>query len=136
VIILEWLIGFSSGLLIGAIFAAILTLLTIFPIIFTYFPTTNLSQKLSIVILISVLIGTWMSFTEASISMPFFSSIIVGFFHGVFNGILTSALLEIMNVFPKMISTLHIKQYFIIFLYAILFGKMIGVILQAVYFID
>lgn len=127
----EIFIGFASGMIIGAGFIALLTLLGVIQRLLQIlqFPA---NMSLFFIILISgVLFGTYLSFTTTFIVVPKWMMIVWGFVHGIFNGMLAAALVEILNVFPLLSRRLKLQHYLFILLMAIVFGKIFGSLFQS-----
>jgi len=53
-----------------------------------------------------------------------------GLFHGIFIGMVAAALVEVLNVFPLLSRRLHLENYMLALLMALVFGKVIGSLFQ------
>lgn len=127
---LEILIGFASGLAVGAGFVAFLTLLGIIPRLIQLTHSYKLIKVYVACVIIGSLFGTYLSFTNIVSAQSVVFLIIWGSFHGVFNGMLAAALTEVLNVFPLLSKRVGVSEYLLSLLMAIVFGKIIGSLFQ------
>lgn len=128
--LIEMVIGFSSGIVIGAGFVAILTVLGITPRLIQLSRSHQLIHFLSATMVFGVLSGTYLSFTSQVSNYPRQILIIWGILHGLFNGMLAAALVEIINVFPLLTRRVRVEYYMLYLLTALVFGKIVGSLLQ------
>lgn len=131
--IFESIIGFSSGVVIGAAFVALLTVLGVIPRLIQLSRSSHLVNVYGIAIICGVLFGTYLSFTPISLSMGNIYLIFWGLFHGIFNGMLAAALVEILNVFPLLSRRVGLEKHLFILLTALILGKIIGSLFQWIY---
>lgn len=127
---LQILIGFSSGIIIGGAFIALLTVLGIIPRLIHVSKSWQLVHVYRVALILGTLFGTFLSFTSMSWSQPTFTLAIWGIIHGVFNGMLAAALIEILQVFPLLSKRLGLEAYILFLLTAIVLGKVIGSLYQ------
>lgn len=132
--LLEIIIGFSSGLAVGAGFVALITLLKILPRLIQLTKTVHFIHFFISSIIIGALFAGYLSFTAIVWDYSLFSSIIWGGFHGIFNGMLIAALAEVLNVFPVLLRRLHLKVWLKWFVMAFVLGKMAGSLFQWLFF--
>lgn len=135
-ILFEAMIGFSSGVLIGAIFIALLIIFKMIPRIIQLLHLPFNGKMLALALVFGGLFGTFLSFTRITLEMNYIFLIVWGIFHGIFNGMLAAALLEVLHVFPLLAQRVRLKRYTRLFLVALLFGKVCGSILQALFFTE
>lgn len=128
--VLEIFIAFSSGIIIGAGFLALLTILGVIQRLLQMLKFRTHLTLFFLVFIFGVLFGTYLSFTSTWIEAPDFVVIIWGFIHGIFNGMLAAALVEILNVFPLLSRRLQLESHLFILLMAIVFGKICGALFQ------
>src|SRR5690625_4407181 len=134
--ILEILIGFSSGIVIGGAFVAILTVLGIIPRLIQLSRSKYLVNVYSVSIILGTVFGTYMSFTGITFHFHFIFLVFWGGIHGIFNGMLAAALIEILNVFPLLSKRVGLEKYLLLLLTAIVIGKIAGSLFQWLYFVD
>ncbi|HLR42130.1 MAG TPA: stage V sporulation protein AB [Pseudogracilibacillus sp.] len=134
--LLEAVVGFSSGILIGAIFIALLIIFNMIPRMMQLFYLPFNGKIIAFALVLGSLFGTFLSFTMVTLKMNYFILIVWGVFHGVFNGMLAAALLEVLRVFPLLAHRVGLKGYTRLFLIALLLGKVCGSILQALLFTE
>lgn len=130
---IEILIGFSSGIVVGAGFIALLTILGVIQRLLQMLRFKSNMTLFFITFIAGVLFGTFLSFTSKYISVPHIFIVIWGFVHGIFNGMLAAALVEILNVFPLLSRRLSLEKYLFVLLMAIVFGKIFGSLFQWLY---
>lgn len=127
---LQIFIGLSSGIVIGGAFVALLTVLGIIPRLIQLTKSWQLVPIYRLAIILGTLFGTFLSFTSVSWSQPVFSLVIWGSIHGIFNGMLAAALIEILQVFPLLSKRLGLEAYLLYLLTAIVLGKVFGSLYQ------
>lgn len=132
--IMEGLIGFSSGIVIGAGFVAILTVLGVIPRLIQLSRSEYLVNFYSVPIILGVLVGTYLSFTNITWNFNWVYLVIWGTIHGIFNGMLAAALVEILNVFPLLSKRVGLEKNMLLLLTALVFGKIVGSLFQWIYF--
>lgn len=132
--IFEMIIGFSSGLLIGGAFVALLVVLGVIPRMIQLIRERRFISYLMIALLLGVFSGTFLTFSEQSTNYfrPFL--FVWGLFQGIFNGMIAAALVEVLNVFPLLSRRLRLEKYMLALLMALVFGKVIGSLFQWLYF--
>ncbi|WP_186578307.1 stage V sporulation protein AB [Aquibacillus kalidii] len=133
--LLEALVGFASGLLVGTGFVAFLTVLGIIPRLIQLSKTISYVKPYEASVIIGVLFGTYLSFADVTFHISTIFVIIWGSFHGVFIGMLAAALTEVLNVFPLLTKRIGMDNHIIWLLMAIVFGKICGSLFQWVIFV-
>src|SRR5690625_7423614 len=99
-ILLQMLIGFSSGIAVGAGYVAFLTLLKIIPRLIFLSNSRHRSAIYIIPVISGTIFGTYLSFTNLSLFHSSTILLLFGIIHGIFNGMIAAALAEVLNVFP------------------------------------
>lgn len=133
---LEIFIGFAGGLAVGVGFVAFLTVLRIIPRLIQLSKTEKYLSVYSTCVIIGTLFGTYLSFTDNPLAQPAVFLIIMGSFHGIFNGMLIAALTEILNVFPLIFKRIGIERHLLWLLMALVFGKISGSLFQWLIFVN
>jgi len=123
-------LGFSNGLIVGSGIVALITLLDIVPRLAQLTKTYHYIHWYEMVIVVGATFAAITSLTGVAIPMGKLVTIIVGFFVGAFVGMLASALAEVMNVMPIIVRRFRLEGYVIYILYSLVFGKMVGSLLQ------
>ena len=123
-------LGFSNGIIVGSGIVALITLLDIVPRLAQLTKTYQYIHWYETVIVVGATFAAITSLTGVAIPMGKIVTIIVGFFVGTFIGMLASALAEVMNVMPIIVRRFRLEGYVIYILYALVFGKMLGSLLQ------
>lgn len=132
----EAFIGLSSGLIIGSAFIALLTFLGIIPRLIQLSQSFHLINIYPIPLVLGTLIGTYFTFMETSLSASLAATSMWGLLHGIFNGMLAAALVEVLNVFPILSRRIGIEKYIRLLLMAVVFGKIFGSLFQWLYFAE
>src|SRR5699024_10510720 len=127
--IFKWYINRSNIYCLLIIFNMIPRMMQLF-----YLPFNG--KIIAFALVLGCLFGTDLSFTMVTLNMNYFILIVWGVFHGVFNGMLAAALLEVLRVFPLLAHRVGLKGYTRLFLIALLLGKVCGSILQALLFTE
>lgn len=135
-ILFEVVVGFSSGVLIGAIFIALLIIFNMIPRILQLFYLPFKGKVIAFALVCGGVLGTFLSFTSITVEVNYIFLVVWGIFHGIFNGMLAAALLEVLHVFPLLAHRVGLKKYTGLFLFALLLGKVCGSILQALFFTE
>lgn len=134
----EWfqiMIGFSSGIAVGAGFIAFITILGVIPRLIQISQAQTYVKVFVASVIFGTLCGTYFSFTPFTFNDSFILLMVFGISHGIFNGMLVAALAEILNVFPILAKRLHLKKYLLSLFMAIIFGKVFGSLFQWLYFV-
>lgn len=132
--LIELMIGFSSGLLIGGAFVALLVILGVIPRMVQLLRYRRFISYLVLALLLGALTGTYLTFSSDTIACFKYILSFWGLFHGLFNGMLAAALVEVLNVFPLLSRRLRMEYYMLALLTALVFGKVIGSLFQWIYF--
>lgn len=127
---LEILIGFSSGIIIGGAFSALLTVLGIIARLIQLSKTWQMTHMYMIALLLGTIFGTFISFTYITWNQPLFITVIWGSIQGIFNGMLAAALIEILQAFPLLAKRVKMEKYLLLFITAIVLGKVFGSLYQ------
>lgn len=127
---LQVFIGFSGGLAVGGGFVAFITLLGLIPRLLQLTKTYRLIKIYIACVVLGLLFGTYLSFAHVNLNQPVLLLILWGLFHGIFNGMLAAALTEVLNVYPLLTRRIRMEHSLLIFLMAIMFGKVIGSLFQ------
>lgn len=128
--LLQILIGFSSGVIIGGAFIALLTVLGIISRLIQLSKTWQMIHIYSIALLLGTLFGTYISFTYITWNQHVMTLLFWGVIQGIFNGMLAAALIEILQVFPLLSKRVGLENYLLFLLTAIVFGKTFGSLYQ------
>lgn len=116
--------------MIGAGYVAILTVLGIIPRLIQISRLKYSIHIHSLAVILGVLFGTYLTFTQLTWNQSVIFLIIWGAVHGIFNGMLAAALAEILNVFPLLSKRIGLEKYLFFLLMAIVFGKISGSLFQ------
>jgi len=124
--ILLIIIGLSGGLLVGAGFVAILSVLDIIPRMVQVVGSRKYTILFQWTVILGPIFFTVMDFFPASIYFSEKVLAVPGFFMGIFVGLLAAALTEVLNVIPILTRRLHLFEYIYFFILAIAVGKTLG----------
>ncbi|HLS35502.1 MAG TPA: stage V sporulation protein AB [Bacillota bacterium] len=129
-IFLQMLIGFSSGIAVGAGYVAFLTLLKIIPRLIFLSNRQHRAAIYIIPVISGTMFGTYLSFTNLSLFHSSTILLLFGIIHGIFNGMIAAALAEVLNVFPILTRRIGLDKHLKYLLMAIVFGKVFGSLFQ------
>ncbi len=120
------LIALGGGIAVGTALSAFLAILQIIPRLLQLTNTNNYIRLYYWTIIISTTIFNVLYLFDYSISINKYITIIIGLIYGVFIGLLSSALAEVLNVMPILAKKFKIKDNLKYTIYALMFGKVIG----------
>lgn len=129
-------LGLSSGFAVGAGFVAFLTVLGIIPRLTQLTKTMASIHYFEWAIIIGVVIGTWLGLQEIKLFWIKWALLPIGLADGIFNGMLSAALTEVLNVFPILAKRMGIQEKIIYLMMALVLGKVVGSLFQWIYFVD
>lgn len=135
-ILMEIIIGLGGGLAVGGGLVAFLTVLGVIPRLMQLSKTGYLSYYYQTVVVIGSLFGVFLSFEWFKFSFPEWMLSIWGFAHGIFVGMLAAALTEVLNVFPIITRRIGMEHKMLIFIMAIVFGKISGSLFHWLWFVE
>ena len=75
-------------------------------------------------------------FQDIHLHLSSFILIIFGISGGIFVGMMTAALTEVLNVWPILAKRIGVDDKIVILLMALVFGKIIGSLFHWIYFVD
>src|SRR5690625_4621900 len=90
--VIELLIGFTSGIIIGGGFVGLMTVLGVIPRLVHLSNSKHLLAFYPLIIIFGVMVGTYFSITEITIYFPKVILIVWGLLQGIFNGMIAAAL--------------------------------------------
>ena len=120
------LIGLGGGLVVGNALAAFIVLLDIIPRLVQISETQKYRVLYQNVFALGVITSTIIYFTDFYIELNNISIGIIGLIMGIYTGIFSSALAEVLNVVPVLSKKLKFKNELKILIYALLIGKVAG----------
>src|SRR5699024_7277305 len=134
-LIIQIIIGFSSGIAVGLGFIALLTMLKVIPRLIHLSKNIKNSWTFIYPVIIGTLFGSYLSFTDYSIHLPLIFIIVFGLLHGIFNGMLAAALAEVLNVLPIISRRIKLHGQIRKLMMALVFGKTFGSLFQWIIFV-
>jgi len=129
-------LGFSSGLAVGAGFVAFITVLGVIPRLVQLARAERHIRLFGSCATAGALFGTYLSFTGWTWDLPAIVLAAWGLLHGLFVGMLAAALTEILNVFPILSKRLRLERYLKWLIMAFVFGKIAGSLFQWLSFVE
>jgi stage V sporulation protein AB len=129
-------IGFSGGLSVGAGYVAFLTMLGIIPRLTQLTKTMKKIQMYEWGVVLGAVVGTLAMFQDIHLHLSSFILIIFGLSGGIFVGMMTAALTEVLNVWPILAKRIGVDDKIVILLMALVLGKIIGSLFHWIYFVD
>ncbi len=125
-IILLMVIGLAEGVVVGTALVAFLTLLDIVPRLAQLTGTGDRCRFFEYAITSGAVFGTLGVFLGWNMHLPGLAAAVIGFFMGIFVGLLAAALTEVLNVLPVLSRRLGLQREIAGLLAAIIFGKIAG----------
>ncbi|WP_353097685.1 stage V sporulation protein AB [Tissierella praeacuta] len=119
-------IGFGGGLAVGSAAAAFITILQIVPRLVQITNTWKYIKIYQLIISVSFILFVIIYFSEFHMNLPKIIVALIGLLYGVFIGLLSSALAEVLNVIPAMSKKLKIKDNLKYVILALMAGKVAG----------
>lgn len=133
---LQIFIGLSGGLAVGSGMVAFLVVLDVLPRLAQITRSYHLIGWYEGAVVAGSLFFTCIDFFNISFSFYPLSAAVFGLFAGGFIGMLAGALTEVVNVLPILAKRIGMGTYMIWFLMAMIFGKMIGSLLDWLHFLE
>lgn len=124
--ILLIIIGFSGGVTVGSAGAAFIALIEVVPRLVQISNTRNHIKTYEYILSFGFFIFTLIYFTGFHLNISKYLAIPAGFLYGLFIGMLSSALAEVLNVIPVLAKKFKIKDSLTYVIYTLMFGKVIG----------
>lgn len=131
--LLQILIGVAGGFAVGSGLVAFITVLDIIPRLAQLTNSQKYVRSYEWALVLGALFFTFIDFFQIVMIFPVVFLILIGLLEGVFIGTLAAGLTEVLNVFPILAKRLEMERYILFFLMAMVFGKVIGCILQWVF---
>ncbi len=122
-------LGFASGVLIAAGTFAFIAAIGIVPRMAQRTKTQSYVRWYEDAILLGGLFGTAVMYWDIQIPMPVVLVVLYGLFCGIFVGVLTMALAEVLNVMPILMRRLRLSKGITWFVVSFALGKFIGALL-------
>ncbi|WP_246079033.1 stage V sporulation protein AB [Paenibacillus piri] len=127
---LQVFIGFAGGLAVGSGMVAFLVVLDVIPRLAQITRSYSLIRWYEAAVVLGSLFFTITDFFQITYSLFPLSAAVFGLFAGGFVGMLAGALTEVINVLPILAKRIGMGSYMIWLLMAMIFGKMIGSLLD------
>jgi stage V sporulation protein AB len=134
--ILIIIIGFAGGLAVGTGFVAFLVVLGVIPRLTQLTKTMKYIHAYEWGTVAGAITGGWINLRDTVFSLSKYLLVPLGIFSGVFIGMLTAALTEVLNVWPILAKRIGVAEKIVILLMAIVFGKVFGSLFHWIYFVD
>ncbi|MCQ6273817.1 stage V sporulation protein AB [Bacillus sp. V3B] len=129
-------LGFAGGLSVGAGYVAFLTVLGIIPRLTQLTKTMKMIQLYEWAVVIGAVAGTLGILQEPHFHLTPLILIAFGLAGGIFVGMMTAALTEVLNVWPILAKRIGVDDKIVILLMALVFGKIFGSLFHWIYFVD
>jgi stage V sporulation protein AB len=120
------LVGLSGGLAVGSGLVAFIVVLDIIPRLAQISRSFYKVHWLEGSVVAGALFWTFADFFDWRMHLFPLGTALIGCFAGIFVGMLAGALTEVLNVFPILAKRLHIGDYIIWLLMAMVLGKVTG----------
>lgn len=120
------IIVFGGGVAVGSAASAFITILQIVPRLVQLTDTKKQIKIYEFCIILGLILFVLVYFSDFSIELPKIFIVFIGLFYGIFIGLLSSALAEVLNVIPVMAKKLKIKDRLNYIVWALMGGKVVG----------
>ena len=128
-------IGFAGGIAVGGGFVAFLAVLGIIPRLVQLTKSVHYVQAYEWAVITGALIGSWFSLRDTVLSASHFWIVPLGLLCGVFVGMLSAALTEVLNVLPILAKRIGVDGKIVVLLMALVLGKVLGSLFHWLYLI-
>ncbi len=123
-------IGLAGGLAVGSGLVAFLVVLDVIPRLSQITRTYSRIHAYETSVVIGAIFWTFSDFFEWKLALFPLGASLFGILAGIFVGMLAAALTEVLNVFPILAKRLKMESYLIWLLMAVVFGKVLGSIVD------
>ncbi|OZV10451.1 hypothetical protein CIW83_20225 [Tissierella sp. P1] len=120
------IISFGGGLTVGSAAAAFITILQIVPRLVQITKTSKQVKVYQFTITLSFVLFVIIYFSNFHMSLYKIIVILISLLYGIFIGLLSSALAEVLNVIPVLSKKLKIKDNLRYVIWALMGGKVAG----------
>ncbi|CAK7071610.1 stage V sporulation protein AB [Tissierella carlieri] len=120
------IIAFGGGLTVGSAAAAFITILQIVPRLVQITKTSKQVKVYQFTITLSFVLFVIIYFSNFHMSLYKIIVILISLLYGIFIGLLSSALAEVLNVIPVLSKKLKIKDNLRYVIWALMGGKVAG----------
>jgi stage V sporulation protein AB len=124
--IIAGVVAFGGGITVGSAAAAFIALLKIVPRLVQISNTNDQIKTYQYVLTAGFVLFTGVYFSNFHFNLSKYITIPIGFLYGVFIGMLSSALAEVLNVIPVLSKKFKLKNRMNYIIYTLLFGKVAG----------
>lgn len=128
-------IGFAGGIAVGGGFVAFLAVLGIIPRLVQLTKSVHYVQAYEWAVITGALTGSWCSLRDTVLSASHFWNVPLGLLCGVFIGMLSAALTEVLNVLPVLAKRIGVDGKIVVLLMALVLGKVLGSLFHWLYLI-
>lgn len=127
------LISFGGGITVGAASAAFITVLGVVPRLAQITDTRNKIKLYEKIIVVSFILSVLTYFFNYTLRLSKYIAIPIGLNYGIFTGLMSSALAEVLNVIPILSKKLKIKDSLKYAIWALMGGKVTGSLIYWLY---
>lgn len=124
--ILLMIVAFGGGVTVGSAAAAFIALLEVVPRLTQISNTRNHIKIYEYTLTSGFVVFTLIYFTDFHLNLNKYVAIPTGFLYGMFIGIFSSALAEVLNVIPVMAKKFKLRDSLNYIIYILMFGKVLG----------
>jgi stage V sporulation protein AB len=133
---LQLFIGIAGGIAVGSGMVAFLVVLDIIPRLAQITRSYRHIRWYEVAVVSGAFLFTLADFFDWTFSLFSFAAVFWGLLAGCFVGMLAGALTEVMNVIPILAKRVGMDSYIIWLLMAMVFGKVIGSLLDWLHILD
>lgn len=119
-------IAFGGGITVGSAAAAFIALLEVVPRLVQISDTRDYIKTYQYVLTGGFVLFTVIFLSEFHLNLNKYVAIPTGFIYGVFIGLLSSALAEVLNVIPVLAKKLKLRNHLKYVIFTLMIGKVTG----------
>lgn len=128
------LIGLSGGVVAGGALSAFITLIKLIPQMVQITKTRGSIKLYERVFALGAIIFSILYFSNFNLRLFKVIVIAIGFFMGMFIGLFSSAIAEVLDVIPILTRKIKMRKEISYIIYALLFGRLAGSIYYLIYY--
>lgn len=128
-------VGMAWGITVGAGYVAFLTVFGIIPRLTQLTKTVSKIHAYEWAAVLGAFVGTIAFLQQPTFSLPAVLLTVLGLADGIYVGMITAALTEVLDVFPLLAKRIGIDDRLLVLMMALVFGKIFGSLFHWMYFV-
>lgn len=120
------IVAFGGGVTVGSAAAAFIAILQVVPRLVQISSTNDHIKTYQYILVTGFVLFTAIYFSDFHLNLSKYMTIPIGFTYGVFIGLLSSALAEVLNVIPVLAKKFKLKNRMTYIMFTLMAGKIAG----------